>query len=381
MTETAAPLPEAIDLIRATGGDSFELCYQCGLCDTVCPWNLLTTFTVRRLVREAQFGILEIEAESIWQCAACGKCPDRCPRGVRIVDVLVSARRIAMEQNMLPQGIRVARGSLAGEGNPWNGKPEERTNWADGLSVKAFAENTEILYFPCCTQCYDMRARKTAIATANILAKAEVDFGIIEQAAVCCGESIRKAGDEQVFKRLARENIKTFIEKGVKRILVSSPHCYEAFKNDYPEFMVNFDVLHISEYFLEMIQNGRIEFTKAYDQKVAYHDPCYLGRHNLIYDQPREILKRIPGLELVEMADSRDESLCCGGGGGRIWVETPKGERLSDLRLQQAMATGASVLATFCPYCILNFEDSRLSLEAEHTIEIRDVSEIIQEVT
>ena len=193
-------------------------------------------------------------------------------------------------------------------------------------------------------------------------------------------ESIRKTGDEELFKRLARENIKTFIDNGVKKILVSSPHCYHTFKNEYPEFMVNFEVVHISRYVFDLIHEGRLELNKEYGKKVTYHDPCYLGRHNGIYDEPREVLKNIPGLELNEMPDSRQDSLCCGGGGGRIWMETPKGERFSDIRLEQAIGVGAEVLVTSCPYCITHFEDSRLALEDGEDIEIKDLTEIVQEV-
>jgi Fe-S oxidoreductase len=209
---------------------------------------------------------------------------------------------------------------------------------------------------------------------------AGTDFGILGSRETCCGESIRKTGDEELFKRLARENIKTFIENGVKKILVSSPHCFHTFKNEYPEFMVNFEVFHISQYLFELICGGKLELTKEYGKKVAYHDPCYLGRHNGIYDEPREVLRKIPGIELIEMADSMEDSLCCGGGGGRIWMETPKGERFSDLRVEQAIAAGAEVLVTSCPYCITNFEDSRLGLNYSEVIEIKDITEIIQEV-
>jgi Fe-S oxidoreductase len=166
----------------------------------------------------------------------------------------------------------------------------------------------------------------------------------------------------------------------VKKILVSSPHSYHTFKNEYPEFMVNFEVVHINQYLHELISSGRLKLTKEYNKKVTYHDPCYLGRHNDIYDEPREILKKIPGLELLEMPDSRENSLCCGGGGGRIWMETPKEERFSDLRLNQAIEVGAEVLATSCPYCITNFEDSRLSLDEGEVLEIKDITEIIQEL-
>jgi Fe-S oxidoreductase len=207
-----------------------------------------------------------------------------------------------------------------------------------------------------------------------------VDFGILGSKENCCGESIRKTGDEELFKRLARENIKTFIDNGVQKILVSSPHCYHTFKNEYPEFKVNFEVVHIAQYLCELINEGRLELTGEYGKKVTYHDPCYLGRHNGIYDEPREALKKIPGLELTEMADSLEDSLCCGGGGGRIWMETLKGERFSDLRLEQAVDVGAEVLVTACPYCITHFEESRLTLGDNESLEIKDITEIIAEV-
>jgi len=196
----------------------------------------------------------------------------------------------------------------------------------------------------------------------------------------CCGESIRKTGNEEVFRNLAKENIKTFIDSGVKKILVCSPHCFHTFKNEYPEFMVHFEVVHISQFLSDLIEKGRLEIKKAYEKRVTYHDPCYLGRHNGIFDQPRSILSKVPGLELVEMRDSRQDSLCCGGGGGRIWMDTPKNERFADLRLAQAQEVDADVLVSSCPYCISNFEESRLGLEDEATLEVKDITEIIREV-
>jgi Fe-S oxidoreductase len=237
----------------------------------------------------------------------------------------------------------------------------------------------EILYFPGCYPSFDPRAKKIATATAKILGAAGVDFGILGSKENCCGESIRKTGDEELFKRLAKENIKTFIDNGVKKILVSSPHCYETFKNEYPEFMVNFDVIHITEYLFELMNAGRLEFTKPFEKKITYHDPCYLGRHNDIFDEPREVLKKVPGLSLIEMSETRIDSLCCGGGGGRVWMETQKGERFGDLRIDQAIETGAELLVTSCPYCITMFEDSRITMGADEKIEIRDITEIIQE--
>ncbi len=381
--ETVAPLKEIIEVIKESGGDAFKYCYQCGLCDTVCPWNRVRNFSMRKIVREATFGLTDIETEEMWRCTTCGNCPQQCPRGVKIIESGVSLRRISTEYGVFPTPVKPVLGisaSLQGKGNPLNEDRNSRADWAEGLSVKPFAEEMEILYFPGCYLCYDPRLKKVARATAAILKKAGVDFGILGEKENCCGESIRKTGDEELFKHLARENIKTFIEAGVRKILVSSPHCYHTFKNEYSEFKVNFEVIHISQYLSELVQEGRLELKGAYGKKVTYHDPCYLGRHNGIYDQPRDILKQIDGLELVEMADSRQDGLCCGGGGGRVWMETPKDERFSDLRLGQAVHAGAEVLATTCPYCISHFEESGLSLEGDKTLEIKDITEIIQEV-
>jgi Fe-S oxidoreductase len=381
--ETVVPYKEIIEVIKAQGGDASKRCYQCGLCDTVCPWNRVRSFSIRKIVREATFGLTEIESEDIWRCTTCGRCPQQCPRDVKQIESGVALRRIATEYGVFPppvKPIRTVSASLIAEGNPLNEERKKRADWAEGLSVQTFTEGMEILYFPGCYLCYDPRLKKVARATAQILQRAGVEFGILGDKENCCGESIRKTGDEALFKRLARENIKTFIDHGVKKILVSSPHCFHTFKNEYPEFRVNFEVIHMAPYLLELINDRRLEFTREYGKKVTYHDPCYLGRHNGLYDEPREVLKRVPGLELTEMPDSRIDSLCCGGGGGRIWMETPKKERFSDLRLEQAVGTGAEILVTSCPYCIANFEDSRLNREDREVLEIKDVTEIIQEV-
>lgn len=381
--KNVAEYREIIDVIKQSGGDAFKLCFQCGLCDSVCPWNRVRDFSMRRLVRQATFGMTEIESEDIWLCTTCGKCPQQCPRDVRQIESGVSLRRIATEYNVFPapvKSIRAISGSLIAEGNPLHESRRKRAGWAEGLSVKTFAEDTEFLYFPGCYLSYDPRLQKVAKATVRILNKAEVDFGILGHRENCCGESIRKTGDEELFKRLARENIKTFIESGVKKILVSSPHCYHTFKNEYTELKVNFEIIHITQYLQELFNEGRLEVRNMYENRITYHDPCYLGRHNGIYEEPRDLLKMIPGLELIEMPEFRSNSLCCGGGGGRIWMETPKGERFSDLRLEQALETGVSELATSCPYCITNFEDSRTTMDVAGDIEIKDITEIIAEV-
>jgi len=381
--ETVAPFAEALEEIRKAGAESCSLCFQCGKCDVVCPWNKVRGFSIRKIIRQATFGLTEIESDDIWRCTTCGACPSTCPRGVGQIEIAVALRRVASEYGIFPESVSAVRGasaSLVAEGNPLNEQRATRADWAEDLSVKPFVEGMDLLYFVGCYLSYDPRMKKVAVATANILNEAGVDFGILGSKESCCGESIRKAGGEQEFKALARENIKTYVDHGVKRILVSSPHCYHTLVNEYPEFMVKFEVVHISQLLAELIEDGRLELKGEYDKKVTFHDPCYLGRHNGIYDEPREVLKRVPGLQLREMADSRQMSLCCGGGGGRIWMETPKSERFSDLRLQQAEETGAEVLVTSCPYCITNFEESRLGLQKDDVLEVKDLTEVVAEV-
>jgi Fe-S oxidoreductase len=380
--ETVTPLAEIVDEIKQAGGEAFKYCYQCGKCDVVCPWNTVRPFSIRRIVWQAALGLPDIELDEIWRCTTCGMCPANCPRGVQQIEVGVAIRRIATAYDVFPSsvaGLSAAGSSLAGYGNPLGEERDKRDAWASGLSVKPFTEGMEVLFFVGCYYSYDPRLQKAAVATANVLKKAGVDFGILGSQESCCGESIRKTGNEEVFKKLAKENIKTFIDNGVKRVLVASPHCYHTFKNEYPEFLVHLDVVHISQFLQELIEQGRLELNGEFRKKVTYHDPCYLGRHNGIFDQPREVLTRLPGLDLVEMPDTREKSLCCGGGGGRIWAETPKEERFSNIRVAQAVAVGADVLATSCPYCISNFEESALSLEGEHRLEIRDITEVLNE--
>ncbi len=381
--DTETPIKEVIEEIKEFGGDAVKYCYQCGKCDTVCPWNKVINFSIRKLIREATFGIPEIELEEVWRCTTCGKCPQECPRDVKQIDDVVAMRRIAAEYGVsstLLKPVRSASASLAAEGNPFVQERSKRRDWTNGYNVKTFSEEMEILYFPCCYVSYDQRLMEIARATVTILQKAEVDFGILGTEENCCGESIRKTGNEEVYKDLARENIKTFIDHGVKRILVSSPHCYETFVNEYPEFKASFEIVHITQYLLELINEGRIQINKEYPKKVTYHDPCYLGRHNGIYEEPREILKSIPGLKFAELPDSHKDSLCCGMGGGRIWIDTKMPERFSNLRMEQAIELKSEVLVTACPYCIDALEESRSGLNYEDKILVKDITEILQEV-
>jgi Fe-S oxidoreductase len=380
--EATEPFKEAIEMIKEAGGEAFRSCFQCGLCTASCPWNNVRTFMPHKMITQSKFGLVELSEEDWWLCSTCNMCVSRCPRGVAITDVMRAVRNITLDSvpRAVPASLKNALGSLKNAGNPWGGARSDRAEWVRDLEIPTVGGDTQTLYFSCCTPAFDPKMGIIARTTATILKQTGAKFGILGPKESCCGESVRKAGNFSLFESLAKSNIKAFQESGVKEIVVTSPHCYGAFKNEYPELGGDFAVAHISQYLARLIDEGALAFTKPYAKKVVYHDPCYLGRHNGLYDEPRKVLSSIPDITLIDEKNSRENSMCCGGGGARIWMETKKGERFSDILVEQALDLGAEVLATACPYCILNFKDSVLTMGKEDVLEIRDISEIVSEV-
>ena len=391
--------PDATVLINGPDAESAELlitetmkpqslagCFQCGICSGICPCIPMVlpgnVMSARRMLHQGRLGLIDFEDEDIWTCATCGACVERCPRGVDIIDFMKSLRKIIVKLGVgyLPRPLRRVMGNLAGVGNPFGEAPEKRGSWARDLDVKPFTKDMELLLFLGCLAGYDPRIRKVAQAIINILKKAGITFGILGAEENCCGESVNKVGNEDLFRKLAGRNIRAFTENGVTSILTISPHCYHTFRNEYPRFEGRIEVIHYTQYLAELIEEGRLKFTREIDRKVTYHDPCYLGRHNGIYDEPRQILNAIPGLELVEMPSSRENSLCCGGGGGRMWIDNNKDRGFSYVRMQEANETGAHILAVACPYCLLNLDASNMA-NSDSTIGIKDVAELAWEAT
>jgi Fe-S oxidoreductase len=373
------PFLEVTDAIIAVAGETLRICIQCGTCTGLCPWNLVREFSPRGMIRLAQFGLEGFESEALWNCVTCNSCVQRCPRGVEIIDVIRSMRAIMVETGTIPPSLKAPLGSLSSRGNPWSGERDQRLRWAEGLNLKPFSNEMEYLYFTCCTQAYDPRNQKVARALATILTGLGVNFGLIGEDENCCGDACRKLGGEDVFMRLANGNISLFRNKGVKKIIVASPHCLNAFRKDYRQLGGDFDVIHHTELLANLLHEGKLLLKKALNIKVTYHDPCYLGRHNGIYEPPREVIRAIPGVELVEMGRNREESLCCGGGGGGIWMEVPTGERFSEIRVSEAQETGAQVIAAACPYCISMFEDAIKTRGLSEKMKVMDVSELVME--
>ncbi len=375
---------EELLIIETMKTKSLASCFQCGLCSGICPSIAITPpenqRSVRRMLHQGNLGLIDFENKDIWTCATCGACVDRCPHGVDIMDFMESLRKIIVKLGVgyLPKSLHRAMGNLTAVGNPFGEAPENRGAWATDLGVKPFTRDMELLLFLGCYAGYDPQVRKVAHAIIHTLKKAGIRFGILGSKESCCGESVNKVGNEDLFRKLAERNIRTFTENGVTTVLTISPHCYSTFKNEYPRFEGHVEVIHYTQYFAELIEEGRLKFTKEVDKKVTYHDPCYLGRHNNIYDEPRQILNSIPGVELVEMPSSRENSLCCGGGGGRMWVDNEKDTGFSYVRMQQAIKTGASILAVACPYCMLNLEASNLANNG-NTIGVKDIAELVLE--
>jgi Fe-S oxidoreductase len=372
---------EEIDRIIESRLKSLDFCYQCGICSGLCPLSFVSAFRPRKFIIGAQIQPEKVlNSDILWQCTTCNACVIRCPEGVEPPQVAMSLRSKMVEEGRIPKGVQEALEGTFKHYNPWGIPKSKRANWAKDLNIK-HVSNSDLLYFVGCAPSYDTRNQSIAKAIVKIFQKAGVNFGILGEEEKCCGNSVRTLGEEGLFQMLAEENTQTFNKYNKnKKIVTTSPHCYSTFKNDYS---LNNEVLHYSELLTHLLEEGKIVFSKEKEKtiiKVTYHDPCYLGRHNGVYDAPRFVLNSLPGVELVEMERTKERSFCCGGGGGRMWVDVEEQRRPSEIRVEEALKSGAEVLVSACPFCLTNFEDAVKILNVEDKIKIKDLAELVSEL-
>ncbi|MBW2707314.1 MAG: 4Fe-4S dicluster domain-containing protein, partial [Deltaproteobacteria bacterium] len=367
--------------VMAEVGETFMSCLQCGTCTSVCPWNQVMSYSPRRILRQL---VLETGTEAsvdqaVWSCVTCNSCTVNCPRGIEIIDVMQAVRGLNVTGGRIPESVEAPLDSLKANGNPWDGVRAKRLEWAGDLDLPAFAPEHEYCLFTCCTTAYDPDNRIAGRALAQLLEYAGIAFGTLGVQESCCGDPAHKLGADKIFSELALKNTDLFLRAGVQKILTTSPHCHNAFKNDYDGLKGSVASEHYTELLDRLVTTGRLRPLLEVAGTVTYHDPCYLGRHNGIYEAPRRILQSIPGLTLIEMASNRESSLCCGGGGGGAWGEYPPSQRLGVLRVEEALSTGAEMIATACPYCIRMLNDAVRALGVGDQIAVRDLSELLMQ--
>ncbi len=361
---------------------NLNICIQCGTCTGGCPVKWRSPLNMRRLVRQSY---LEIDPFSLfkkpelWACTTCSTCSLRCPAGVKNVEFIMGIRNYLANKGEVPSTIRDALENTFLQGNPWGRFRDRRADWAKDLGVKIIGEGaTETLLYVGCAPSYDPRVQGVSAALVRILQKVQLDFGILGKKESCCGNEIRRMGEQALFKKLVKDNTNLFKKSGIKRIITISPHCFNAFKNEYPDLGI--PVQHYTQVVAELIETGKLKMSKELNLPATYQDPCFLGKQNQIFDEPRKILTSIPGLEFTEMDRSKQRSLCCEGGGGRMWAEGgTEGTRNAAIRIKEAVALGAKVLATSCPFCLLTLEDAVKTSGSADQIVVKDIAELFAE--
>ncbi len=372
-----------------------EACTECGRCQQACPaWTTGKPLTPKgviidlrdhlRLVAEGgdrrkMVGEV-ISHDVLWACTTCGACHQECPVFIEPIPKIVEMRRhLVMEEADFPETMQQALRSLEERGHPFRGTSATRTDWAKGLGVKEVATNgrPEILYWVGCAAAFDERNQKVAASLARLLQRAGVNFSILGEEERCTGDPARRIGNEYLFQTLAQENITTLNRYGIKKIVTSCPHCFNTIKNEYPKMGGTYEVVHHTEMLADLVRQGRLRPQQRMDSVASFHDPCYLGRHNGVYDAPRDVLGSIPGLQVKEMGRCRERGFCCGAGGGLMWFEEKIGKRVSWERTEEALALKPQVLASACPFCLIMFEDAIKVKEASDRTKSLDLAEVL----
>ncbi|MFP4641604.1 MAG: (Fe-S)-binding protein [Dehalococcoidia bacterium] len=437
-----SPMPD-LEELEAFGASNIEdltwkdlmdldACTRCGRCQDNCPAYLSgKALSPMNLVQDLRTAMLErkekgtegdvqdlltevITEEVIWDCTTCRACQEHCPVFVEHIDKIIEMRRaLVMEHAQMPETVGGTLNSIETRGHPWRGATFTRSDWYENLDVKVLGESedsqVDVLYWVGCTEAVDPRAMKIAQAMVKVMNAAGVNFGILGEEETCCGEPARRMGNEYLFQMQAEQNIEILKGYGIKKIVTACPHGFNTLKNEYPQFGGDFEVVHHTEFIADLIKKGELKLSQGVEKKIAYQDPCYLGRYNDVWDAPRDILAAIPQLQFTEMdhkkqsgfkysttgntggllslvpfnkliqrAQQKEGAFCCGGGGGRSWMEET-GTRIAYMRTDDAIRTNCDVIATSCPFCMLMFDDGIKTREMEETMELKDIAELVAE--
>jgi len=374
----------------------FDACTECGRCTAACPANHVgkqlsprdIILDLQRLSRVENADFAKpylgaspaLAADAMWECTTCGACVEACPVSIEQMPKIVDTRRfLVMEEAEFPETLQQALTSLESRSHPFRGTTFSRVDWAQGLPISTMAEarDAEVLLWIGCGGALVERNQKIVRALAQLLTQAGVKFAILGREEKCTGDPARRIGNEFLFQQLAEENIATLDRYQVKTIVTSCPHCFNTFRNEYPQFGGRYDVYHHSEYLLKLLREGKLSAEMPGHKKVTFHDPCYLGRHNGVYDAPRQLVQLSTGSAPIEMAQSRSNSFCCGGGGGMSFIDEPPNQRVNQARARQVLETGAEIVAVGCPFCVTMLEDGINAQKGDREIQVFDVAELL----
>ncbi len=382
-------------------------CTECGRCQNQCPaWNTGKPLSPKLLIMNLRDHLFEkgpeilaakragrdyepeplnpnvVEDEVVWDCTTCGACVYECPVDIEHIDHIIDMRRnLVMAESRFPQEAGLLLRNLESSSNPWGADQSTRADWAKGLGVRIMQDGQapEYLYWVGCASSFDDRAKKIAQATAALLQKAQVPFAILGPRELCNGDPARRIGNEYLYQELARKNVETLNGSGVRKIVVNCPHCFNTLKNEYPDFGGDYEVIHHTELFARLMKDGRLRPSTEVNEVLTYHDPCYLGRHNGVYEEPRDVLEQIPGLTSREMPRHRERGFCCGAGGSRMWMEERLGKRVNMERTEEAISTGADSMGVACPYCLIMLDDGAKA--KGEAIKVVDVANVVAQAT
>ncbi|MBI4301755.1 MAG: (Fe-S)-binding protein [Chloroflexi bacterium] len=378
-------------------------CTQCGRCQDNCPaYATQKPLSPKKIVQDLKASLYEvgpallrgnadnpgrslvgdlITEDELWACTTCRNCHEFCPLLIEPMAKVIEMRRnLVMMESRFPETAMLSLRNMEMRGHPWRGTQLSRTDWTQSLKVREFGKDGpgEILFWVGCTGALEERSVKSTIAFAKILLRAEVDFGILGMEESCTGDPARRMGNEYLFQIMAQRNIEVLNGYNVKKIVTQCPHCYNTLKNEYPQFGGNYEVIHHSQFLAQLIEQGRLKLNSEIVGKIAYHDPCYLGRYNDIYDSPRQVMKALPGTKAVELEPHHHKSFCCGAGGGRMWMEESLGTRINQRRTEHAIQAGADIVATACPFCLQMFEDGIKGKGVEESLHALDLAELVE---